>query len=176
MPSYAITQERLKELLHYDEDSGVFTWIKCWNSKKNGTAAGGKSLGYVSIMIDGEAYYAHRLAWFYMFGEWPHVIDHINGDRADNRVCNLRVTDHKENGKNQLCSRTNATGYPGVRHNGRDRCFRARIVVEGKEVLIGLYKTAEEAFVAYMRRKKELYPLAYRRLLASLPDHARALL
>ena len=86
----AITEARLKERLHYDPDTGIFTWLKMSRQPKRlGSVAGGRCDGYIQIYLDGLIYRAHRLAWLYMTGEWPvGYLDHKNGVRDDNRWCN----------------------------------------------------------------------------------------
>ena len=83
-----LTQERLKELLHYDEETGLFTRKTRVASRMKGTISGARhNKGYVQIMIDGDNYLAHRLAWFYVYGEWPkNQIDHINRIKTDNKI------------------------------------------------------------------------------------------
>ena len=100
-----ITQEYLKSVLYYDKDTGLFTW-KISNKKghvKEGKLAGSKdNRGYVKIQINKKDYTAHRLAWFYIYGEWPkQVIDHINRIKFDNRIENLRDVSVLENNKNR---------------------------------------------------------------------------
>ena len=170
MPSYAITHQYLTEILTYHPDTGIFLWRQCRNAYKNGTPAGGKSLGYISIMIDGEAYYAHRLAWFYVHQTWPELIDHINGDRSDNRISNLRVVSAVENGWNQLHTRSNKTGYPGVDYDRRRKKYRAKIGHQGIYTHIGTFDSAKDAFHAYMIKKRELQPDSYSKMLQSLPS------
>lgn len=98
-----LTQERLKELLRYAPDTGAFYWRSgAGNAVKRFDKAGYKnSAGYISIKIDGKLYFAHRLAWLYMAGEWPkNQIDHINRARHDNTFCNLRDVTIRENHHN----------------------------------------------------------------------------
>jgi hypothetical protein len=102
-------------------------------------------------------YKAHRLAWFYCTGEWPNQIDHINGIRTDNRICNLRSVTSKLNANNQRPPhRTNSLGVLGVvkRPSGR---FAAEIRVSGKKLYIGTYDTITEASNAYKAKKLELH-------------------
>jgi hypothetical protein len=99
-----ITAERLRQLLHYDPERGVFTWLsrpaeRSWNTRFAGTRAGTiNGLGYVVIGILGRRYKAHRLAWLYVHGEWPgRELDHINCDKSDNRIANLRPATRSQN-------------------------------------------------------------------------------
>ena len=91
-----ITQEELKELLDYNPETGLFTW-NVYNNIKNKTTAGTFNDGYIQIKIKQKIYQAHRLAWLYVYGEWPKgQIDHINGIRDDNRIENLRDVTNRE--------------------------------------------------------------------------------
>jgi hypothetical protein len=118
-----ITQERLKEQLHYNKESGVFRWDCCKSGVIKGKVAGRlNNKGYSQIMIDGVRYMSHRLAWLYEFGEHPkEFLDHLNHIRTDNRIVNLRAVSHRENMKNQVVRATNKTGVTGVRVNKKGR-------------------------------------------------------
>lgn len=110
-----ITQSELKELLHYDPETGVFTWLISVSNVKTGAIARDYSHGYLRVSIKGKRYYGHRLAWLYMTGEWPkHQIDHINHVRCDNRFKNLRCATNSENHKNTPRRKDNKTGITGV--------------------------------------------------------------
>ena len=153
--------EFLVSRLKYDPETGLFTRIKSvpGNKGKEGSIAGGVSVqGYVEINFRGGKKKAHRLAWLYMTGEWPEKdVDHINGDRSDNRWENLREADDSMNAQNQRRpNRRGTTGYLGAsRFGGR---FRAQIQVDGVVRHIGLYDTALEAHEAYVAKKRELHP------------------
>ena len=96
-----LTQRRLKEVLNYDAESGVFTWAIDRTKAVKGRIAGNKdSHGYWIIGIDGVRHSAHRLVWMYVYGFYPKEIDHQNHIRTDNRLVNLRATDRVGNGKN----------------------------------------------------------------------------
>ena len=117
----SITQQRLKEVLSYNEETGKFTWlISKTNSVKVGSIAGcsHKSLGYIVIRIDGKLHYAHRLAWLYVHGHLPNEnklqIDHIDGDRANNTLYNLKESTSAENNRNQRRQSRNTSGSTGV--------------------------------------------------------------
>jgi HNH endonuclease len=90
-----ITRTRLKEFLHYDPETGVFTWLvkPCRNILAGSIAGNVMNEGYVMVKIDRKNYKAHRLAWLYVHGTFPpDQLDHINRGRADNRLCNLRLS------------------------------------------------------------------------------------
>ena len=112
-----INQEQLKELLHYDPETGVFKWkIAISHRIKVGDVAGStNSTGYVHIKIRQKRYKAHRLAWLYNYGKFPEdQIDHINGLRDDNRIINLRAVTRTENARNQFIPTNNTSGHIGV--------------------------------------------------------------
>jgi hypothetical protein len=133
-----LTQQRLKELVHYDADTGIFTWRTSRNGASKGVQAGtSRKNMYVQIMIDRVNYVAHRLAWLYIHGEWPNVIDHINRDKTDNRLCNLRNGNYRDNAANSPIS----SDFPGVCFRADNKRYRASIHIDGKRKDIGSYKT-----------------------------------
>lgn len=142
-----LTQERLKELLRYNPDTGVFTRIK------TGKEAGCLDGGYIVLNAGGKLHYAHRLAFLWMTGSLPpEYVDHINGVRSDNRWSNLRPATHAENCRNSRARK----GLKGVfpRSNGT---YRARVTFNGKKYNIGTYKTPELAHAAYCEKASELH-------------------
>ena len=155
----SLTAERLRELLAYDLETGVFTWrVRKAQHIKAGSVAGYTTRGYVAIMIDGYSFRAHRLAWLYVNGVFPTAeIDHVNGMKADNRIVNLRSVGRSENLQNQARARSdNRSGYLGVKsHQGN---FQARITIDGKSRHIGTFATPEEAHAAYVNAKRQLHP------------------
>jgi len=142
-----ITQERLKELLHYDPDTGVFRWKVNRGGVKAGDVAGSiDGHGYLRIRMDGKIYSAHRLAWLYVYGEFPpNLIDHINGVITDNRISNLRPASRKQNGENLSLRPKNISGYRGVYWHKRLRKWRATVRHSYREYYLGYFDTAEEA-------------------------------
>ena len=156
-----LTAQRLRELLHYDPETGVFTRLISRQGLRAqvGDVAGSKnSHGYIGISVDGRLYRAHRLAWLFMRGGWPTGdIDHIDGDRANNRFDNLRDVSTSVNMQNQRRAQPrNASGYLGVtRHGNR---FEASIKLDGVNRYIGSYATPEEAHASYMAEKRRLHP------------------
>ncbi|WP_111519392.1 HNH endonuclease signature motif containing protein [Cupriavidus phytorum] len=160
-----ITQEYLKELLSYDKDTGEFRWkprgfclfktehaAKIWNTRFPGTAAGNVDVkGYRKIVIHQRSYKAHRLAWLYVYGEWPGAdlqIDHINGIRSDNRIANLRAVPPVENSRNLRPGRVGRSGLFGVHWDAKWNRWRAKIHEKGATVELGSFKTREEAIAA----------------------------
>jgi hypothetical protein len=152
------TQERLKELLSYDPETGVFTRLvgRSGPNARAGDVAGcDNGQGYIRIYIDGRPYKAHRLAWFYMHGVWPSEMDHRNGNRSDNRIANLREVTRAENKANFSAYRNNTSGYPGVSSwNGR---WKAQIQKDGKKEFLGYHSTPEAARDAYVAAAQRLF-------------------
>lgn len=158
----AVTQARLRELFDYDPETGVFTNRVRRANRAAGEVAGGlNALGYVTVAVDGKRYLAHRLAWLYVYGEMPKQIDHINCNRADNRIANLRKCDQKQNTQNiRRAHFDNRTGRLGVEKIPATGKYRARICVAGKATHIGCFPTAEEAHSAYLAAKSQLHPFS----------------
>jgi hypothetical protein len=157
-----LTQGRLKELLDYCPDTGVFKW-KVANGRRIhvGDVAGStRRNGYLVIGVDGRIYRAHRLAWFYVKGQWPeHYIDHINGVVDDNRLANLRDVIHSVNSENQKIAPTSnkSCGVLGVSREKNHRRWRAVITTGRKQIHIGYFDSVEEAHNAYLAAKRQLH-------------------
>ena len=112
-----ITQKQIKELIHYDKDSGVFTWkVDRQNIAKKGMVAGSSaSDNYLVLTLFNKQYKAHRIAWMYEYGHFPKDnIDHINGNKKDNRIINLRDVTSLINHKNMSIDKRNKSGKTGV--------------------------------------------------------------
>lgn len=155
-----LTAQRLRELLHYAPETGVFTWLVRRGRVLPGQQAGNvKTNGYRELSVCGVRCHAHRLAWFYVCGTWPQAqIDHINGSRADNRICNLREVSPLTNNQNQReASKNSKTGVLGVSRHPSGR-YIAFICVDRKSKYLGLYPTPELAHAAYLRAKRTLHP------------------
>lgn len=139
-----ITQEELKELFHYDKDSGLFTYTYSRGNKKSGDIAGTVNKdGYVHIKINKKIYKAHRLAWLYEYGYMPDYIDHENHSRCDNRISNLCETTYAENNKNESLPSNNESGVIGV-HFRKNRWI-AQIGIEDKKIHLGSFLEFSEA-------------------------------
>jgi hypothetical protein len=145
-----LTQERLKQLLHYNEGSGEFFWALSRRGVKAGKKAGTKHhTGYIAIKIDYEFYLAHRLAWMWSHGEFPKShIDHINRNKFDNRLANLREVTNKQNHENSGIQKNNATGYRGVSWIESTGKYKAYLHHNKKQIYFGCFKTPEKAFAA----------------------------
>lgn len=145
-----ITQERLKELVLYDPESGSFTClIRRGGTNKKGREIGSKDHGYIRITIDGKRYYAHRLAWLYITGEWPLIeIDHANCVRDDNRWCNLREANKTQNGGNVRKKSNNTSGIKGIYWNKYREKWTAEIMIEQKKIHLGHFTEFNDAVIA----------------------------
>lgn len=156
-----LTAARLRELLHYEPDTGVFTWTQNRWRVFSGDIAGGVGLqGYVIITVERRTYRAHRLAWLWVHGVWPAAdIDHINGNRADNRLVNLRDVDRQTNLQNLTKAKThNKTGLLGVCYSARDKRWIAQIKAPGAPRVLGYFKSPKEAQDAYLEAKRLWHP------------------
>lgn len=154
-----LTQDYLKSILRYDPETGLFSWAKKIPHSKFVAQAGGLcSQKYWRIKINKRSHKAHRLAWLYAFGEFPQSqIDHINGNKSDNRLCNLRLASNAENQMNRAkAAVTNNSGFLGVNFNKEVGKFAARIQINGKRIHIGYFDTPGEASCAYIAKKLEL--------------------
>lgn len=163
-----LTQAKIKSILHYNPDTGIFTRLH--NSYRSNNA--GKEVGYIGkkgyirldITIDGIKHklLAHRIAWLYMTGEIPsECIDHIDENKTNNSFKNLRQATNAQNHQNRsnITSRS-STGFVGVSYFKRDGNYSAQIVVNGKNKHIGYFDTAEEASKAYLSVKEKYHPFS----------------
>lgn len=176
-----LSLNRFRELLRYDAETGHLIWLsrpetdfattawaKQWQRRYEGKTAGyvGRgSLGYVVICIGRRTYLGHRIAWALHFGGWPKgQIDHINGDRSDNRISNLRDVPPVINSRNCSIWKTNNSGVLGVCFFEKTGRWRATIG-RGPGAYIGMFDTRDEAVAA---RKAAEARLGYH------PNHGRA--
>ena len=156
-----LTQSELRALLDYNPDTGAFTWRNGRSNMATGAVAGtNHNQGYVQVSVGDKLYLAHRLAFLWMTGEWPaYQVDHINGDRADNRWINLRNATNQENAHNHgELPRHNTSGFLGVSYYKRDGSWQGRIQVDGRKRHLGYFATPELAHAAYLKAKHELHP------------------
>ena len=155
-----LTAEYLREALHYEPETGIFTWRVPHQKSKVGDVAGSlRPDSYRQIGIKGRLYLAHRLAILYVHGRFPAVqTDHRNGQRNDNRLANLREVSGSGNKQNQRKAHLNNTsGLLGVSWDARNKAWRAQIMVNGKQINLGNFPAAESAHTAYLRAKRELH-------------------
>lgn len=158
-----LDQTTLKQFLDYDPGTGQFTWkvSRGGRGRGIGSVAGHVSPidGYVHIGIKGKVYRAHRLAFLFMTGSIPKVIDHANRLRSDNRWENIRSVTCAQNLVNSRLRCDNSCGLRGVRFVGgnRSKPWQARIHVSGKEISLKYHKTKQEAHKAYARAARKFY-------------------
>lgn len=160
-----LTAEQLRELLNYDPETGIFTWRLVAKGRAVGSRAGTvHTAGYIQICVgprtDRLRIYAHRLAWLFTHGIWPSEdIDHINHDKSDNRIANLRELSRSLNQQNQIHGHKGSmTGLLGVVFNKKNGKFLARIHVNGRSKQVGTFESPEEAHAAYVQAKRKLHP------------------
>lgn len=157
-----LTQEALKSIMEYNPETGDFVRIKTTSANaKKGSIAGCKdTYGRTVIRINNTLHYAHRLAWLYMYGEFPkELIDHIDMDKGNNRLENLREANKALNAQNKKSPQSNnKTGFLGVSYAKWAKLYRASIHVDGKTKRLGYFKTAEDAHAAYIEAKRSIHP------------------
>ena len=154
-----ISIDKFKEELQYDPFTGRFLRLKAKKIERIGLYAEKEHPnGYLQIYVLNKNYLAHRLAWFFYYGVWPEKqIDHINENKKDNRICNLRDVSQSINLANQKNpQRNNTSGYRGVSYKKRDAKFQAQIFVNKKYISIGYFDSAEEAHKAYLKFKGQI--------------------
>ena len=142
-----ITAERLRWLLHYDPETGIFRW-RVSNSHRMpvGSIAGANSHGYTTIGVDGRRYVASNLAWLYMTSQWPSTgIDHKDQDQTNDRWENLRLADQSQNMANGKLRRDNTSGVRGVSWNKEKGKWEAYVIWKGKQHKCGYFADLEEA-------------------------------
>lgn len=157
-----LSAQRLRELFQYDPGTGVFTRLKTVASRAQAGATAGcvNTYGYLVLSVDYGKYYAHRLAWLYMTGEWPHgVVDHRDTNPANNRWLNLRDVSQGTNTENRRTAiRVKKSGLPmGVYFNKRQNSIWAGIAVKRKMRFLGTFPTADEAHQAYLTAKRVMH-------------------
>ena len=159
MINHPITHQQVKELMYYDRKTGKMFWRhrtdkyikrdcsrKSWNTKYAGNEI--KSIdgkGYYFASIFGKQYGLHRLVWFYVYGKWPKIIDHINHDKLDNKLCNLRSVTVQQNNMNRRISANNTSGVFGVYLNKKKNLWCAQMKFNGKTYHLGSSKNKDEA-------------------------------
>lgn len=159
-----VSIDHLRSLVEYNPETGQLLWRaradcpKAWNTRYAGTAAFDASSGhqgYRAGFIARKKYYAHRVAWALAYGEWPSTgIDHVDGDRTNNRISNLRMADCVENGRNASLSRRNKSGRTGVFKASGSRCV-AKIGIPGNYKHLGSFPTFEAACAARSEAERQ---------------------
>ena len=152
-----LTAEYLRSILNYDPETGIFTRkVGSANQVKAGDVAGSiNSGGYLQIKVQSRLYRAHRLAWLYVYGTWPEgQLDHINRNRSDNRISNLREVSNKQNMQNAGKRSDNTSGHPGVSWHKQRAKWQVGIVHNQKRVHLGYFSILEEALSARKAAEK----------------------
>jgi len=145
------SQRKLKEDFRYNAATGSFI-------RYDDNFGYINSKGYCYISYEGAQYMAHRLIWKWWYGYDPEEIDHINGDKLDNRINNLRNVDRKTNNKNSKKRKDNSSGFQGVTWHTRTNKWRSRVTIDKKQIAIGYYNSPQEAADARDSFIKEFYP------------------
>jgi hypothetical protein len=144
-----LSQEYLKRLFEYDPETGLFCNRSSRGRARAGHEAGSYTCGYWRIVIDGEKYYAHHLAWLYVYGEWPLEIDHRDGDRSNNKIANLRIATRTENCFN-ADREAGSSGLKGAYLDTRVSKWYSKIQIGYRTIWLGHFSTPEEANRAYL--------------------------
>lgn len=152
-----LSWDRLSAIVDYNVDTGIFTNKVGTRNRRLGATAGGlRPDGYIAISIDSVRYLAHRLAWFYVHKTWPKdLIDHIDGNKSNNCISNLREATHSTNAQNTGVVSDNSTGFRGVTYDTSRGKYLARICINGIEKNLGRFTTAEEASIVYTAAAKQ---------------------
>jgi hypothetical protein len=152
--------DTLKTVLKYNRRTGVFTWKKKTSRKTViGKAAGGLDMaGYIVIGYGGKNYYAHRLAWLYVYGYIPKQLDHKDGNRSNNAISNLRECSHTQNVFNSKISKSNTSGYKGVSWHEKAGKWESYVCHNNSKKYLGLFDCPETAAQAYLTAVKNLEP------------------
>jgi hypothetical protein len=164
----SLTQEKIREFVIYDEGTGALVWrrreetsqyLKSWNKRFAGRETGSLDReGYTQTEVCGKYYRVHRLIWLYVYGSWPNgQIDHIDGDRANNRLANLREATPSHNRQNLSAVTTKESGLVGVTRMSRGDRWQARIGIDGIYHYLGSFECPDEAHAAYLKAKARLH-------------------
>lgn len=159
-----LTAKRLKEVLHYDPETGIFRWKGRVGSDGRiladiaGKIAGSLNVwGYRQMYVDGKNRRACRLAWLYMTGKWPRTIDHINGNKADDRFANLRDVTPSQNNWNCGKHARNKSGHKGIYWKKDHGRWLVQVQAHSKQTIIGYFKTLEAAVEAQKKAYADLH-------------------
>lgn len=167
-----ISVERLKQLLSYDPETGIFIWkrrsldmfktsrhMNAWNARYANKVAGFSiSTGHAGIRIFNSGYKAHRLAWAIYHGAWPNdQIDHINNNPSDNRICNLREANSLQNGYNKKNRLIGTSKYKGVSFHAKTGKWQSQVMFNGTVIYLGVFTRQEDAHAAYCKKAEELH-------------------
>lgn len=153
-----LSLNEIKQHIKYDAKNGCFYRKQTNNQHKVGEIAGNKRKnGYVILKVCGVNILAHRLVWLFEYGEWPkECLDHIDGDKSNNKIKNLREATYAQNKCNSKVRKDNELGLKGVNFDKKLKRYRARIFYNGKNLSLGSYNTKEEAHAVYVAKAKEI--------------------
>lgn len=145
------SQSKLREDFTYNAGTGDFT-------RYDGRWGTIDKQGYVYITYEEKSYFVHRLIWKWWYGYDPEEIDHINMNKQDNRIDNLRNVDRTTNQRNRAKRKDNKSGFNGVNWHETAGKWTAQLMIESKKICIGMYNTPQEAKEARDEFIKEFYP------------------
>ncbi len=160
MKTDEITAESFRKAFSYDAESGVIYRIvdRLSRAIEPQPATSTDSYGYIRVCLNRRMFKAHRVAWLLHYGEWPKgEIDHINLDRTDNRISNLRDCSRVENARNHGMPSTNTSGVKGVSYNAQCRKWVAQVCVNRKVKNLGLFDSIEQAAEVVRSARAELH-------------------
>lgn len=145
----SLSIEEVRNLFSYNPDTGILVAI----NRKRRTDLNGKPVGcphgngYLDVRIGSKLHYVHRICWAHYYGEWAELIDHINGNKSDNRIANLRIANKQRNGLNRGAEKGNSTGFKGVTFRTDTKNYMWQFVIEKKRYTKSGFDTAEDAYV-----------------------------
>ena len=151
-------KDKCLKKLSYDQKTGIFTWnYDGTRGVKAGDVAGYKMQdGYIMLSVGGRKIVAHKVAWLFVYGEFPEGnLDHINRNKADNRIANLRNATYEQNAQNREKNCKNTSGYKGVTWHKRDQRWQAAITIKRKVIHLGYYQDPQDAYSAYIEASKK---------------------
>jgi hypothetical protein len=156
--------EMLKSSLNYDPASGIFTWKRKPSPNRSAGSEAGyiTNYGYRTISLNGTAYKAHRLAWLITYGTWPDLIDHIDSNRANNAINNLREATTSENSRNQDIGSRNSSGTRCVYWHSTKKRWVVKVILNGKDYYGGSFISLGDAEKASEKLRRELHGDFYR--------------
>lgn len=152
-----ITQQRLQELFFYQDGNLVRKTTVAANAKAGSIAGSLHNMGYVQVYVDGKNYLLHRLVYLYHKGYMPILLDHINRNKQDNRIENLREATYSQNQQNKKVQITNRMQLKGAVFHPDKNKWQARIHMDKKKISLGYFDTAEQAHDAYKVAAKQLF-------------------
>lgn len=150
--------EKIRDVIDYDPSTGEFTWKVLRGGCKRRVAGYSKNGDYSIISVRGVRWKSHRLAWFHFYGEMPPpLIDHIDGNKSNNRISNLRAATKAENCRNKRIHANNTSGYKGVSWHKATGKWMASIMTNGKTVHLGVFSDPTEAHEAYTQAARDMH-------------------